>query len=86
MGLRARVVREADDAPSRGRIRHYKGTTLRCLYVTRSRLLRCLFVDRPLETLAKLTIARQIASIVLAVWRVGEVYDPTRLERASNSG
>jgi transposase len=36
--------------------------------------------------LAKLTIARQIASIVLAVWRAGEVYDPTRLERASNSG
>jgi transposase len=36
--------------------------------------------------LAKLTIARQIASIVLAVWRAGEAYDPTRLERASNSG
>jgi len=36
--------------------------------------------------LAKLTIARQIASIVLAVWRTREVYDPTRLERASKSG
>ena len=30
--------------------------------------------------LAKLTIARQIASIVLAVWRTKEVYDPKRLE------
>jgi len=36
--------------------------------------------------LAKLTIARQVASIVLAVWRAGEPYDPTRLERASKSG
>jgi hypothetical protein len=36
--------------------------------------------------LAKLTIARQIASIVVAVWRVGEAYDPKRLESASNSG
>lgn len=36
--------------------------------------------------LAKLTIARQIASIVLAVWRAGEVYDPMRLESASKSG
>jgi transposase len=36
--------------------------------------------------LAKLTLARQIASIVLAVWRAGEPYDPTRLERASKSG
>jgi transposase len=33
--------------------------------------------------LAKLTIARQIASIVLAVWRTEEVYDPKRLEEAS---
>jgi transposase len=33
--------------------------------------------------LAKLTIARQIASIVLAVWRTKEVYDPKRLEKAS---
>jgi transposase len=31
--------------------------------------------------LAKLTIARQIASIVLAVWRTKEVYDPKRLEK-----
>ena len=30
--------------------------------------------------LAKLTIARQLASIVLAVWRTGEAYDPKRLE------
>ncbi len=36
--------------------------------------------------LAKLTIARQIASIVLAVWRAGEAYDPKRLEDASKSG
>ena len=36
--------------------------------------------------LAKLTIARQIASIVLAVWRAEEVYDPKRLEDASKSG
>jgi transposase len=35
--------------------------------------------------LAKLTIARQIASIVLAVWRAGEPYDPQRLEGASKS-
>jgi len=33
--------------------------------------------------LAKLTIARQIASIALAVWRTEEVYDPKRLEKAS---
>jgi transposase len=30
--------------------------------------------------LAKLTIARQIASIVLALWRSGATYDPERLE------
>lgn len=30
--------------------------------------------------LAKLTIARQIASIMLALWRSGETYDPKRLE------
>ena len=30
--------------------------------------------------LAKLTIARQLASIVLALWRSGEAYDPTKLE------
>jgi len=30
--------------------------------------------------LAKLTIARQIAAIVLALWRSGEAYDPKRLE------
>ena len=30
--------------------------------------------------LTKLTIARQLASIVLAVWRTGEAYDPKRLE------
>ncbi len=30
--------------------------------------------------LAKLTIARQIASITLALWRTSEEYDPTRLE------
>ncbi len=33
--------------------------------------------------LAKLTIARQIASIVLAVWRTKEAYDPQRLENAA---
>jgi transposase len=33
--------------------------------------------------LAKLTISRQIASIVLAVWRTKEVYDPKRLEGAA---
>jgi hypothetical protein len=36
--------------------------------------------------LAKLTIARQIASIVLAVWRAGERYDPKRLESAARTG
>lgn len=36
--------------------------------------------------LAKLTIARQIASIMLAVWRTGEAYDPLRLEDAVRSG
>ncbi len=30
--------------------------------------------------LAKLMIARQIASITLALWRTGERYDPTKLE------
>ena len=30
--------------------------------------------------LAKLTIARQIAGIVLALWRTGEAYDPKKLE------
>ena len=30
--------------------------------------------------LAKLTLARQIAVITLALWRSGEVYDPKRLE------
>ena len=30
--------------------------------------------------LAKLTLARQIASIMLALWRTGEAYDPKRLE------
>jgi transposase len=30
--------------------------------------------------LAKLTLARQIASIALALWRSGEAYDPKRLE------
>jgi ketol-acid reductoisomerase len=33
--------------------------------------------------LAKLTIARQIASIVLALWRNGEAYDPKKLEEAT---
>jgi hypothetical protein len=32
--------------------------------------------------LAKLTIARQIAAIALALWRSGERYDPTKLEAA----
>jgi transposase len=32
--------------------------------------------------LAKLTIARQIASIMLAVWRSGEVYDSTKVGQA----
>ena len=36
--------------------------------------------------LAKLTLARQIASIMLAVWRAGEPYDPERLKSASNRG
>ena len=36
--------------------------------------------------LAKLTIARQIASIMLAVWRSGEAYDPLRLADAVRSG
>jgi hypothetical protein len=31
--------------------------------------------------LAKLTISRQIASIVLSVWRSQEVYDPKKLNR-----
>ena len=30
--------------------------------------------------LAKQTIARQIGSIMLALWRSGETYDPKRLE------
>lgn len=30
--------------------------------------------------LAKLTLARQVAAITLALWRSGEAYDPTRLE------
>ena len=30
--------------------------------------------------LAKLTIARQIVSIMLALWRTGETYEPKRLE------
>jgi hypothetical protein len=33
--------------------------------------------------LAKLTIARQIASIALAVWRTQEEYDPKRLESSA---
>lgn len=33
--------------------------------------------------LAKLTIARQIASIVLALWCNGEAYDPKKLEEAT---
>lgn len=33
--------------------------------------------------LAKLTIARQIGSIMLSVWRNQEVYDPKRLERVT---
>ena len=36
--------------------------------------------DGTKPNLAKLTIARQIASISLALWRSGEAYDPTRLE------
>ena len=39
-----------------------------------------------MPNLAKLTIARQIASILLAVWRTGEAYDPRRLEDAGQSG
>jgi hypothetical protein len=34
-------------------------------------------------TLAKLTIARQIAAITLALWRAGERYDPTKREEAT---
>jgi transposase len=33
--------------------------------------------------LARLTIARQIASIVLSVWRNQEAYDPKRLEQVT---
>ncbi|MCJ7627508.1 MAG: IS110 family transposase, partial [Longimicrobiales bacterium] len=33
--------------------------------------------------LAKLTIARQVASIMLAVWRKEEVYDPKKVGRAT---
>jgi hypothetical protein len=33
-----------------------------------------------LANLAKLTLARQIAAIALAVWRSGEAYDPKKLE------
>jgi len=36
--------------------------------------------------LAKLTIARPIASIVLAVWRAREPYDPKSLGLAAKSG
>jgi hypothetical protein len=32
--------------------------------------------------LAKLTIARQIASIVLSMWRSGEEYEPRKLEQS----
>jgi hypothetical protein len=32
-------------------------------------------------TLAKLTIARQIASIILSTWRSGEEYDPKKLKK-----
>jgi hypothetical protein len=32
--------------------------------------------------LAKLTLARQIAAVALALWRSGERYDPRRLEGA----
>ena len=32
------------------------------------------------SNVAKLTLARQIASITLALWRSGEVYDPKRRE------
>jgi hypothetical protein len=31
--------------------------------------------------LARLTIARQIASIILSMWRSEEVYDPGKLKR-----
>ena len=33
--------------------------------------------------LAKLTLARQIASIMLAVWRKEEVYDPKQVGQAT---
>jgi transposase len=36
--------------------------------------------------LAKLTLARQIAAIALAVWRKGEAYDPKRLEATEATG
>ncbi len=36
--------------------------------------------DDTKPNLAKLTIARQIASITLALWRTGERYDPKKLE------
>ncbi len=34
--------------------------------------------------LAKLTVARQVASIMLAVWRNKEVYDPARVGQAAS--
>jgi hypothetical protein len=33
--------------------------------------------------LARLTIARQIASIILSMWRSKEVYDPRKLKRTT---
>lgn len=42
-----------------------------------------LLEDGTKPNLAKLTIARQIASITLALWRSGQAYDPKRLEVAS---
>jgi hypothetical protein len=33
--------------------------------------------------LAKLTMARQVASIMLAVWRKEEVYDPKKVGQAT---
>jgi hypothetical protein len=32
-------------------------------------------------TLARLTLARQLASIILSMWRSGEVYNPGKLKQ-----
>jgi hypothetical protein len=41
--------------------------------------------ERVDPTLARLTLARQIAAIVLAMWKKQEVYDPTRYARSKTA-